>query len=280
MTTLTHDNQLTSTIDEGRSRLCLHMGEQLADRETVRNVEVPERTDTFVPVSHRFVLDNVIDRLSQRNLHVAEEAHALWKDGLRWVGLLGLEGGNGHMDVVAVVNANDRSSSLKLFAGHQVTACANLSIWGQGVAVRVTHRSRIFERMPSAFERAVDRLQVQKIDNEHRIAAYQNQQCGNGHAHDMLCDMVHKDLLPPTRLRGILNHWHRPDGVGGHEEFLPRNLWTFWNAITQTERDGVEQGGRSLLQSLPNKHISMTAYLDRVVGFEPDPRLIEPATVN
>src|SRR5690349_10527348 len=56
-----------------KANLCLHCGANAVNREQVSAVVTPERTDTWVPVSHDRLLTGVQQSLERSGLHVVSE---------------------------------------------------------------------------------------------------------------------------------------------------------------------------------------------------------------
>ena len=71
-----------------QANLYLHSGANAVSREQVATVLTPERTETWVPISHERLLGGVQASLERSGLHVVTESHGLTKDGNRYFGLL------------------------------------------------------------------------------------------------------------------------------------------------------------------------------------------------
>ena len=76
--------------------LCLHCGAKGVDREQVETATTPDPTDTWVPVPHHRLLEQVESTLEGHGLRVVNESHALWGDGSRYFGLLEVANGAQH----------------------------------------------------------------------------------------------------------------------------------------------------------------------------------------
>ena len=67
--------------------LLLHCGSRLVEKQDVFDVETPESTDTYKPISHKFLIEEIETAINGVDLIVNDEAHALDKDGNRYFGM-------------------------------------------------------------------------------------------------------------------------------------------------------------------------------------------------
>ena len=72
--------------------LMLHCGAHGVEREAVAAVDTPQRTETWTPISHEYLIDEVSRTLESSKMRIKEESHALTRDGKRYFGLFRIEG--------------------------------------------------------------------------------------------------------------------------------------------------------------------------------------------
>ncbi len=68
--------------------LLLHHGSDAVTREEVVSAPTPRSTQTWQPIPHRTLLDQVEDTLPRYGMRIANQAHGLSHDGNRYFGLL------------------------------------------------------------------------------------------------------------------------------------------------------------------------------------------------
>ena len=56
--------------------LMLHCGAHAVEREQVAGVNTPQRTETWTPISHEYLIDEVSRTLNASRMTIAEESHA------------------------------------------------------------------------------------------------------------------------------------------------------------------------------------------------------------
>ncbi len=109
--------------------LVLHCGARHVERQVVEQAATPTASETWVPVPHHRLLEQVESTLVASGMTVANEAHALWSDGLRYFGLLEVTNGAAHDDyglVIGLRNSHDKSFPASIALGSGVFVCDNL----------------------------------------------------------------------------------------------------------------------------------------------------------
>jgi hypothetical protein len=109
--------------------LVLHCGARHVERHTVEEAPTPAASETWVPIPHHRLLEQVESTLVASGMSVANEAHALWSDGLRYFGLLEVTNGRPHEDyglVIGLRNSHDKSFPAVIALGSATFVCDNL----------------------------------------------------------------------------------------------------------------------------------------------------------
>lgn len=241
------------------ARLLVHCGARHADREEVVRTVTPPRTKTWVPVAHAALLDGVRSALEPTGLTVAEEAHALARDGGRYFGLLRLTDGNDHGDfslTVGLRNSHDQTFPAGIAVGATVLVCSNLSFSGE-VKLARKHTAHIARDLPQLIEAAVGRLGDLRRSQELRFAHYKQHELTDAQAHDLLVQVLDAQVLPVTKLPLALREWRTPR----HPEFRDdgKTAWRFFNSVTEVVK-GCD------LQTLPRRTAALHGLLDATCG--------------
>jgi hypothetical protein len=212
--------------------LVLHCGARHVERPAVVEAPTPTASATWVPVPHHRLLEQVESTLVASGMKVANEAHALWNDGLRYFGLLEVTNGAPHDDyglVIGLRNSHDKTFPAAIAMGSAVYICDNLAFSAEVTIAR--RHTRFIERdLPRIVHTAVGRLSDMRGQQDERIRTYKKTELSDPAAHDLVIRAVDATVLPVTKVPEVLAEWRTPS----HEEFAAdgKTLWRFHNAMT------------------------------------------------
>ncbi len=223
-----------------KAKLCLHTGAATVSREQVMDSMTPQRTNTWVPISHGVLIDRVQKSLEHSGLRVVEESHGLTKDGQRYFGLMQLV--NGHTDgdyglVVGLRNSHDKSFPAGLVVGSSVFVCDNLSFSGE-IKLARKHTVQIERDLPMLIDRAVGQLADHRHVQSLRFDTYKHMEITDAQAHDLIIKAYDSRILPVTALPEVLKQWREPN----HPEFKEaKTLWRLFNAFTECAKGNLNE---------------------------------------
>ena len=217
--------------------LVLHCGAKSATREQVFAVPTPASTESWVPVPHGNILENVQAQLGRAGMSVMQEAHGLTHGGNRYFGLLEMRQDGGDFGiVVGVRNSHDKTFPAALVLGARVFVCDNLSFCGE-VKLARKHTTNILRDLPQVIGRAVGLLGDLRTSQERRFDAYRNTELSVPAAHDLVIQAVDSRVIPVTRIPDVLQEWREPR----YPEFAGRNVWSLWNGFTEVLKGNLAE---------------------------------------
>ena len=237
--------------------LVLHCGARHVERGVVEKSKTPAASPTWVPIAHNRLLEQVETTLTASGMTVANEAHALWNDGLRYFGLLEVTHGQLHDDyglVIGLRNSHDKSFPAAIAMGSCVFVCDNLAFSAEVTIAR--RHTRFIERdLPRIVHTAVGRLADLRGQQDERIRTYKETELTDPTAHDLVIRAVDANVLPVTQVPAVLEEWRTPS----HQEFSAdgKTLWRFHNALTHVWK------GKNLA-ALPRRSQALHGLLDSV----------------
>jgi hypothetical protein len=181
-------------------------------------VPTPKATETWYPIPHTVLLDQVEETLQHNGLKIVNQAHALGHEGNRYFGLLEVRNGDNAHDfslVVGVRNSHDQTFPAGLVIGSRVFLCDNLAFSGE-IRICRKHTRWIERDLPQLVEVAVGRLSDQRHKQErelvplHLVAAAMQRQTvpgcppikesdRPGPSSGMACTMRPRPLAPGIR---------------------------------------------------------------------------------
>jgi hypothetical protein len=238
--------------------LLLHCGAHAVELKQVATIATPAPTDTWCPIPHHQLIDTVQRTLAATNLKIGSQAHSLTHDGSRYFGLMEIvqsrKGNPDYTWVLGLRNSHDKSFPAGIVAGASVLVCDNLSFSGEIKFAR-KHTRFINRDLPQLVSRAVGMLHEKWNQQDKRIAAYKNHELADQAAHDLVIRSVDLGVCANSYIPDVLKEWREPK----HETFEPRNVWSLFNAFTET----LKQGN---LSELPKRTLALHGLLDVAVG--------------
>ena len=238
-------------------KLILHCGAQAVEMDEVRNVRTPHSTESWCPIPHDDLITTVKKALHTTHLRVGHQVHSLSHEGQRYFGLMEILGRD-HQDdycwVLGLRNSHDKTFPAGIVAGASVFVCDNLSFSGEVKFAR-KHTRFIMRDLPMLTGRAVGLLMAKWHDQDKRINAYKESDIGDVTAHDLVVRAVDVGVCGNRLIPSVLHEWREPR----HDTFAPRNVWSLFNAFTESLRDGN-------LAELPKRTEALHGLLDGYVG--------------
>jgi hypothetical protein len=217
-----------------RNPMLLHCGGRIVERQALFDIPTPRASDTWFPLPHRHLVEEVETQLTEAGFSVFAQTHAVSHEGNRYFGVLEVHpcgdiARNGHGWVVGLRNSHDKTFPAGLVAGTRVFICDNLAFSGL-IQIRRKHTRFAVRDLRQLTARAVGQLGDKLVGMEHRIGAYRQLRLNNSKAHDIVIRATDCGAITSTQIPAVLDHWRKP----AHEEFRPRTGWSLFNAFTET----------------------------------------------
>lgn len=220
------------------NNLVLHCGAAHVEPEQLERVRTPQAEGRWQPIGHAELAAQVRRGLANAGMKVLNEAHALNREGAQYFGLMQVAI-DGHENdewgtVVGLRNSHDKRFPAALAMGSSVFVCDNTAFTGQVVLAR-RHTTHIRRDLPEVTARAVGQLAEFAGQTERRAEAYRNHGVANTEAHDLIVRALDAQAITTTMVPKVLEQWRAPN----HAEFKDRNLWSLYNAFTETLKGGL-----------------------------------------
>jgi hypothetical protein len=239
-------------------KLCLHCGGNEVTRAEVQSTETPRATDTWQPIPHIELIERVEESLTLNHLQIASTAHSLSHEGLRYFGLIEVQGqafcGSDYAYVLGIRNSHDKTFPAGLVAGATVFVCDNLSFSGE---IRVTRKHTRFIRrdLVTLVQGSIGKLMSAWHEQDKRIARYKEHELTDEVVHDIAVRSVDVGVLPNRKLPDLLREWREPR----YNEFQPRTAWSLFNGYTEVLKGSLAE--------LPRRTERLHGLLDSQVGW-------------
>ncbi|MEZ5303039.1 MAG: DUF932 domain-containing protein [Verrucomicrobiales bacterium] len=239
------------------NNLLLHCGGATIDRQELATVRTPAPEGRWHPIAHDTLVDQVHRGLAASGMEVIGEAHALNRGGAHYFGLMqvAIDGREGDEwgTIVGLRNSHDKRFPAGLAMGACLFVCDNMAFNGQVVLAR-KHTTNIMRDLPGVTARAVGKLREFSGVTARRAAAYKDRELGNREAHDLVIRALDARAITTLMVPKVLDQWRAPN----HPEFGDRNLWSLYNAFTETLKGGLLQ--------LPMRSEALHGVLDSAAG--------------
>ena len=228
--------------------LMLHAGGYSASLADITNVETPKPTDTHQPISHRYLLDQVLEGLSYYGYDVASQQHALMgRKGENYFGVITLnrtsESGD-YTHVLGLRNSHNHRFSAQAVMGTRVFVCDNLAFNGTNAVMRFArkHTKFILRDFPRLCLDKLAELPGYFANTERQIDGWKATSLGDNptdvrrNAADLCMTALTKGATNGRLLPRVWQEFNREDGPGGHTALKGNNLWSLYNAFTEVEK--------------------------------------------
>lgn len=211
------------------SSLIVHRGARIVEQTELDQVPIPPGTDSYFPVPHSTVVQEVTDRLGQAGFRVKRTQHALSRGDARYFGTLDLESSllSGVTLAVGIRNSFDKSLPLGFCAGSRVFVCDNLAFRSELLVTR-KHTRFGSARFSEGIARAVSSLEVFREQETARIRRLQYSDLSPDQADALILRAYEKNLVSSHYLGRVIHEWRTPS----FEEFQDRTRWSLLNAFT------------------------------------------------
>ena len=213
--------------------LMIHQdGSRVITRDELDLIAVPEPTESYVPVSHRQLADTMLT-VSQdilRDYALVGENYGIARKGNQLFAVLKFQNEKSEMGLsLAFRNSYDRSMAIGLAMGASVFCCDNLSLTGE-IVVMKKHTKNVWAELE---ETAITTIYKSQKNYEQIVADSQGMRAlpmPDIEAFKMMGLLFGRDIIGPRQLTVLKDEWLHPS----HNEFQPRNLWSFYNAGTES----------------------------------------------
>jgi hypothetical protein len=249
-----------------KTNLVLHCGARAIDRQTLSNIPCPPATETWHPISHIELVNQVERSLKASNMQIVNEAFGVTEDNARMFGLLQVANcrpTEDHAFVIGLRGAIDKTLSRGLAVGSSVFVCDNLSFSSEIVMHRKQTKN-IMDDLPLMIDTAIGQLAQRWNDQTTRINAYKTKEIGLVQADHLLAEMA-GDVFPWQKFADIRNEFINPR----HNEFVKNTLWALFNAVTEFLKPRAESKA-SGLWTMPSRTGRLHKVCDDYAGLTLD----------
>lgn len=203
------------------------MSKQTTENELL-SVQVPDKTETYTPVPHKILIQEVQDKIKQRGLNIISKEYMSGAFGQQMLGKYTIESGDSDLNMqLAFRNSYDKSMAVGFAAGATVFVCANGMLAGEMLVYR-KHTGTVVEELHDYIIDGInmmdDNFNKLKSDSElmKQLPLNKTQQS------EILGRLfVEEEIINSTQLNIV----KRELDLSKH--FVGKNAWCLYNNITE-----------------------------------------------
>ena len=219
--------------------LLLHKGAEPATIEQLAMIPLPQETRSYKPVAHH-ELANMLSSMAANLLPESELVNTqfgLARDGAKMFGVHTFKNGDSALGLsIGFRNSYDRSLSIGIATGSSVFVCDNLCLSGDLTVLR-KHTTNVLDDINglalSAIYKSRSAFNQIKADAE----VMKQIPMTDDEAYRMLGLIYGRGIINPRMIPVVKKEWLEPS----HDAFEERNLWSFYNAVTESLKSSPPQ---------------------------------------
>jgi hypothetical protein len=212
--------------------LMAHAGTSKVTRLELADLPVVPETDTFKPIAHHLLIQQLEEALAFRHIQIVRDEYAVSADGMRLFGLLELDAEYEDLRfAIGLRNANDKSMRLGMVAGYRVFVCDNMALSGDFKPLLAKH-TKNFDLIES-LSTGVDRIQRGWQPLREAIQYKRLHELHDDSARVMIYKAFMENRFPVTLMKSVHRHYFAPE----HDAFKPRTVWSMENAFTSAFKE-------------------------------------------
>ena len=218
--------------------LSIHGSTQVTE-EMVRELEAPQATPSWNPISHNVFLDIVFQSMDSVGFKIGQTQYGVSKDGSKLFGTALVPNVEINDKVGAVLgfrNSTDKSFAAAACFGSSVFVCDNMCFSGE-VVVKRKHSAYITRDLPPMMIEAISGLSDAADTMRDKYAQYEDIKINDEKANNILVEAAIDDVISYSAIQNVHKEWMEPS----HEEFKPRTAWSLHNAFTEVFRQKQEK---------------------------------------
>jgi len=214
------------------TQLLMHTaGGDYCSLDDLREIPMPEETRSYKPVSHYDLAKNLaeVSGTLLRDYELERSQYGLARDGAQLFGVHTYRNGSVSMGLsIGFRNSYDKSMSVGIAIGASVFVCDNLALTGE-IAIARKHTSNVWNDLEELTITTIYRSQHNFTRIVEDAQVMQGQHLTDNDAYRLLGLLYGQGVITPRQIPVVKKEWLTPS----HEEFEDRNVWNFYQAVTE-----------------------------------------------
>lgn len=212
-------------------------GAEIVTRSQLALIEPPPGTDTFRPVKHAELVDELEAGLARHHFSIERMQLAIQNKGMLFFATFDLASDLvDFRPAIGVRSSNNKVFPIQLAVGLTVFVCDNLCFSGDIIAFKRKHTSGL--SLPREMDRAINYFQKKFDVFQGQVAEMQDAFLSVPRAKELIYDaVITRELFPVRMLPKINEEYFHPR----HAEFRNPSAWALENAMTEVAKELPER---------------------------------------
>ena len=228
--------------------LLLHSGGEAASMEDLAAIPLPKETHSYKPVSHQ-ALATMLGAMASDLLpefELVNTQFGLARDGAQMFGVHTLKNGHSSMGLsIGSSNSYNKSLSVGIAVGGQVFVCDNLMLTGE-VTVLKKHTLNVMSSIEALALSAIYKSRSAFNQIQEDAETMKDIPLSDEDAYRTIGLLYGNGIITPRQIPVVKNEWLKPS----HDDFEGRNVWSFYNACTESLKSSPPQ-------SIMERHLAL-----------------------
>ncbi len=228
--------------------LLLHSGGEAASMEDLAAIPLPKETHSYKPVSHQ-ALATMLGAMASDLLpefELVNTQFGLARDGAQMFGVHTLKNGHSSMGLsIGFRNSYNKSLSVGIAVGGQVFVCDNLMLTGE-VTVLKKHTLNVMSSIEALALSAIYKSRSAFNQIQEDAETMKDIPLSDEDAYRTIGLLYGNGIITPRQIPVVKNEWLKPS----HDDFEGRNVWSFYNACTESLKSSPPQ-------SIMERHLAL-----------------------
>ena len=237
--------------------LLLHSGGETASMEELAAIPLPKETHSYKPVSHQ-ALASMLGAMASDLLpefELVNTQFGLARDGQQMFGVHTFKNGSSAMGLsIGFRNSYNKSLSVGIAVGGQVFVCDNLCLQGD-VTVLKKHTLNVVASLESLALSAIYKSRSAFNQIQEDAEVMKGIPLSDEDAYRTIGLIYGHGIITPRQIPVVKKEWLEPS----HDAFAGRNLWSFYNAVTEALKSSPPQ-------SIMERHLAIHKQLTNHVA--------------
>ena len=237
--------------------LLLHSGGESASMEELAAIPLPKETHSYKPVSHQ-ALASMLGAMASDLLpefELVNTQFGLARDGQQMFGVHTFKNGSSAMGLsIGFRNSYNKSLSVGIAVGGQVFVCDNLCLQGD-VTVLKKHTLNVVASLESLALSAIYKSRSAFNQIQEDAEVMKGIPLSDEDAYRTIGLIYGHGIITPRQIPVVKKEWLEPS----HDVFENRNLWSFYNAVTEALKSSPPQ-------SIMERHLAIHKQLTNHVA--------------
>jgi len=217
--------------------LIMHCGAKPITLRDLQFDPTPPRTRSHVPVPHWDFANRIRGKVPS-GYKIRNEAYGV--QGTRFFGVLYIDRDDAPNDdynfVIGMRGCNGKTMKRSIAFGSHVFVCDNMCFSGTTVVHR-KHTAGILRDLDGIIDGVMNQARTAGHDLDKQIAYFKDREMSPSEIHDLSVLCMDEGVLTPRTLKKTLEGYRRPK----HDAFLPRTMWSYLNAVTESLKPTKQQ---------------------------------------